>query len=83
MFLGTVCGLIYRMRYPANENDVDDPLPFVTLAAITANVIEHLKIRETHEKYGQRQTAHQRRQKDQTERHVDRVQRPLRKMAAT
>ena len=67
------------MRYAANENDVDDPLPFVQLAAITANVIAHLKISKHHEADSKRQSTRQRYQDDQ----FDNIQRPLRKMTAT
>jgi hypothetical protein len=62
---------------------MDKEFGFVSLAALTANVVRWLELSEQHQEHRERQTGRQRDDEQHAEGHVDGVERDLNKRPAT
>ncbi len=62
---------------------MEDDSNFISLAALTANVVRWLELSEHHKSDSQRQGAHESDGKDHPERHGDDVEYPLKKRPST
>lgn len=69
---------VHTMRH--NDNDPTDPLPFVTLAAATANVLRYLKLTKEAEKYSAHKGERNRTQEDRNEQERDYIRERIREI---